>query len=186
MTDLQPLTALGGTEDRCDIIGTLTLSEKSDLSFASLATRRGVETGQRLRDLLTVAAPGPGRAALTDRFSAIWMSADQWLVSAPFDQCPDIAAELAKEIGPGVSITDQTDAWVVFDLAGVAAADACERLCAVPVRQMEAGHAQRTTVHQMGCFLICFQTGHHVRFLAPRSSAASFWHALETAARSVA
>lgn len=60
--------------------------------------------------------------------------------------------------------------------------DLCERLCAVPIRRMQSGDAQRTLIHQISCFVIKRVDPDHIRVLGPRASAGSLHHALITAA----
>jgi sarcosine oxidase subunit gamma len=82
-------------------------------------------------------------------------------------------------------VTEQTGAWVVFDVTGAAMRDVMELLCAVPIRTVIAGDTQRT-IHHLGCFVIRRNADDHVRILGPRASAGSLHHALIAAAHSVA
>ena len=188
MHDLAPLTALGGTEPRVETIGTVTLTEVPGLALASVTARLGREAdcAKGLRTLLDADLPGPGRAALASPLSAVWMGADQWMIGAPFDSHEDLAARLKTRLKNLASVTEQSDGWVCFDVTGAAVVAMFERLCAAPVRRMQAGDALRSTIHQMGCFVICGAPGAHIRVLGPRSSAGSLHHALVQAAVSIA
>ena len=88
--------------------------------------------------------------------------------------------------GEAASVTEQSGAWVCFDVQGAAMEDFCELLCSVPIRQMTAGDAQRTMIHHMGCFVLRRQAVDHIRILGPRSSAKSLHHALVTTAHAIA
>lgn len=186
MHDLAPLTALGHAVPRTDQIGGLNIVERPQIALASVAARLGQEQACH-RHLTTWLGDGPppGKALLRDPFSAFWMGPDQWMVAADFAAHERLADALKAKLAGTASITEQTDAWVCFDVLGDMAIDLCERLCPAPARQMQTGDAQRTIVHQMGCFLVCLTRATEMRFIGPRSSAGSLHHALITAAGAV-
>lgn len=188
MHDLTPSHALGGTDPARDQIGSITIAENSGVALASVAARMGQEAACRkgLKTVLGGDAPGPGKARLHDPEAGFWMGPDQWMIGAPLASHEDLADQLKARLGDAASVTEQTGAWVVFDVTGAAMRDMMERLCAVPIRQMEAGDTHRTMIHQLGCFVIRRVDADHVRILGPRASAASLHHALITAAKSVA
>lgn len=187
MHELAPLNALGGADPREARIGSIVLREVSSLALASVSARQGMATDckKALASLLGQPAPGPDAAALSDPYAAVWIAADSWMVGAPAVSHDDIAALLAAQFGPAASVSEQSDGWVTIDLEGGGVPDMLERLCPAPVRRMHEGDARRTTVHQMGCFLLCGTPGAFFRLLGPRSSADSLWHALEQAAHAV-
>jgi sarcosine oxidase subunit gamma len=186
--DLLPITALGGREPRVETIGSLTIAETTDLALASVSARSGRETAcaKALEKMLGAALPGPGKALLTSPMAAVWMGADQWMIGASQDSHEDLAAQVKAKVSSTASVTEQTDAWACFDVTGSDVVAMFERLCPAPVRRMMQADALRTTIHQMGCFVICGAPGGHMRVLGPRSSAGSLHHALMQAARSVA
>ena len=163
MHDLKPITALGGNEPQTDVIGTITIAENDGVALASVAARLG-----------------------NDPEAGFWMGPDQWMVGAPMTTHEDLAEQLKSRFGNTASITEQSGAWVVFDVTGTTMRDMCELLCNVPIRRMQAGDVQRTMIHQMGCFVIRRKADDHIRILGPRASAKSLHHVLLTAARSVA
>lgn len=187
MHDLKPNTALGGAEPRVDTIGALTISENTDVALASVAARMGGEkkTAQVLKKLLGD-VPGPGRAQLHDPEAGFWMGPDQWMIGAPMDTHELLADQLKDSLGDAASVTEQSGAWVVFDVIGANMIDAMERLCAAPVRRMVAGDARRSTIHHLSCFIIRREADDHVRIMGPRASAGSLHHALIGAAKSIA
>jgi sarcosine oxidase subunit gamma len=63
--------------------------------------------------------------------------------------------------------------------------DLFERLTALDVHALAEGGAQRTVIGHVAAFLICEAPGARYTLLTPRSSAASAWHALTTAAETV-
>ncbi|MEY4696840.1 MAG: hypothetical protein RIT14_1268 [Pseudomonadota bacterium] len=184
MPDLRPLTPLGHDAPQTATIGPVTLTEVVDTALASLATRMG-----RGADVATAAQgaglplPGPGQAAFGTPWSAFWLGPDQWMVEAPFASHEDITAHLRPIFGTAASLTEQTDAWARFDVTGADLPALFERLCAFDLRAAAPGAATRMVIEHLGCYVVLRAQG-HVTVLGPRSSAASLWHALETAAHS--
>lgn len=187
MHNLRTITALGGTEARIDRFDHVTITENDGLALASVSARMGQEAAchAHLESLLG-AVPGPGRAVLHDPEAGFWMGPDQWMIGAPRDTHELLADDLKARLGDAASVTEQTGAWVCFDVIGPAMPDLCERVCAVPIRRMVAGDAVRTVIHQLGCFVLRRQKDDHIRILGPRASAQTLHHALMTAAHSVA
>ena len=187
MHNLQPMTAMGGTTPRDDTVGTVTLTERPDIALASVAARLGHEEACKghLKDVLG-AVPGLGKVQLHDPEAGFWMGPDLWMVGAPFATHEDLADQLKARFGDTASVTEQTDAWVVFDLRGAAMEDVMERLCAIDIRAMETGDGTRTVIDHLGCFVLRRDPADWVRILGPRSSAGSLHHALMAAMRSAA
>lgn len=186
MHDLQPFNALGGrVPERADI-GTVTLREMPDVALASVSARMGHEAAcdSKLTELLGAAPPGPGQATLGDPFDALWLGTDQWMISAAYDTHEDLADQLKNTLGPNASVTEQSDAWVCLDLIGPGADAVMERLCNLDIRQMDRGHASRTTIDHLGCLVMRRATIDGLRIIGPRSSAASLFHAIKTAMHS--
>ncbi|MEM8979652.1 MAG: sarcosine oxidase subunit gamma [Pseudomonadota bacterium] len=187
MHDLIPSTALGGSTPRTDTFPHVTLSENDGLALASVAARLGREADchGHLSALLG-RVPGPGQAVLRDPEAGFWMGPEQWMIGAPSASQELLAEDLKARFGDSASITEQSGGWVCFDLIGPGMVDVMERLCAAPVRRMQAGDAQRTVIHQLGCFVIRREDPNHLRILGPRASAGTLHHALVTAARATA
>ncbi|MEJ6389434.1 sarcosine oxidase subunit gamma [Gymnodinialimonas ulvae] len=185
MHDLAPMTALGGTEPREDVVGSVILTEKPGIALASVAARLGQEKACRehLKDVID-AVPEPGKVQLHDPEAGFWMGPDLWMVGAPFDTHEDLADQLKARFGETASITEQTDAWVVFDLRGSGMEDVMERLCAIDIRAMETGDGTRTVIDHLGCFVLRRDPADWVRILGPRSAAGSLHHAILTAMHS--
>lgn len=187
MHDLRPTTALGGQTPQVDTFKNVTIAENDGLALASVSGRQGHEKAchAKLKKLLG-GVPEAGRAILHDPEAGFWMGPDQWMIGAPRETHELLADTLKDHFGDTASVTEQSGAWVCFDVTGPAMRDLCERLCAVPIRKMVAGDVQRTMIHQLGCFVIRRQADDHIRILGPRASAGSLHHALITAALSVA
>jgi len=182
VASLTPTTALGGTIPFDETIGGNRIREISDAVMASLAMLKGKgaafkkAAASRLGEL---PAPGGGHAGGANHSSTIWMGPDQYLVEGIG------AATLATTFGTSAAITDQSDAWVRFDVTGGDVVAMLERLSGADTRRMQAGSATRTAIHHMHCVIICRAGGTDFTILGPRSSAASLHHALVAAAASL-
>ncbi len=60
--------------------------------------------------------------------SALWLGPDQWLIVAPADDAPPLAAALAHR---AASVVDASDLRAVFELAGPHACDVLRKGCAI-------------------------------------------------------
>jgi sarcosine oxidase subunit gamma len=185
VASLQPLTALGRREATTVTHGPLTITERTDVALASVAARKGrasdLETGAQAAG---VPLPGPATHQSGAPYAAFWVAPDMWLVEAPFATHELIADMLKSALRDAASITEQTDAWVAFDLAAADLAPLLERLCNVDFRTVPTGHATRTVMEHLGVYLIKHGDG-AARIYGPRSSAESLLHAIETAAQAI-
>jgi sarcosine oxidase subunit gamma len=185
VANLQPLTALGRREATTVTHGPLTISERTDVALASLAARKG-----RMADLAKAAEkaavplPAPATHLEGTPYSAFWTAPEMWFVEAPYATHELIAELLKSALGDTASITEQTDAWVAFDLAAPDLTPVLERLCNVDYAARPKGYATRTVMEHLGVYLIKHGPG-EARIYGPRSSAESLLHAIETAAHSV-
>lgn len=176
---LKPLTPLGNATPQTDTIGSIAITENTAVALASLAIRKGREADvAKAAKALKITLPTPGHASE----NALWLAPDQWLIEAPFATHEDIIAHLKPAFKDAASITEQTDAWVRFDLTGPDLHPLFERLCNLDTRTMQPGHATRTVIEHLGCYVT--RRADHFTILGPRSSAKSLHHALITAARS--
>ncbi len=185
---LSPITALGARAPRVDRIGTVTITERPEVALASLALRRGTEA-ERLE--LPITLPGPGghvsdtAAAAADGeggWGALWLGPGSWLIEAPLALGRDLSVDLARRVAGRASVTDQTDAWVCFDIDASDAAALFERLCMLDVRRMDRGAGSRSVIEHVSCLVICREANRRFTVIGPRSAAASLHHALTTAA----
>jgi sarcosine oxidase, subunit gamma len=179
---LQQMTALGHAAAKVLDIGPYRIAERFDVALASLATRRGREGD--VAKAANVPLPAPSTAIAGQPFSGFWLAPDMWMFEAPFDSHEDIAAHLKTLFGAAASITEQTDAWVRFDVSGGDLVTLFERLSNLDLSVLPDGHASRTVIEHLGCYLIKRATA-EVTLYGPRSSAQSLLHALEVAAKSV-
>lgn len=183
LPEMIPLSALGGRAAQKHVHGPVTLTEVTHLALASVAARHGQEDAckKHLSTLLGQAAPDVEELVMNDPEAAFWIGPNQWIVGAPHDSHEDLAARLITRFGPSASITEQSDAWAVFDLQGDAL-PVMELLCPIDMRTLTVGRARRTTIDHLDCF-VTRRGEDHLRILGPRSSAGSLHHALLTAMR---
>ena len=183
--NLKPISALGHDAPEVVMIGHWTVTERVEVALASLAVRRG-----RLADVQAAAAsagvplPVAGTSAQGAAYGAFWITPEMWMVEAPFASHEDIRAHLLAAFGDTASITEQTDAWVRFDLEGEGLVKILERLTNFDLAHAASGAATRTVIEHLGCYLIK-RSEALVTIYGPRSSAQSLHHALVVAARSV-
>ena len=180
---LHALTALGAAEPAVLQVGPYRIAERFDVALASVAARKGGDLAKPAKKA-GVPLPEPARWAGGAPFAAFWVAPDMWFIEAPFASHEDIVAHLRPAFGDAASITEQTDAWVRFDLSAPDLAPLMERLCNVDFPAAPAGFASRTVIEHTGCYLVK-QSAAEVTIYGPRSSARSLLHALEVAAGSV-
>ncbi len=178
-------TALGAAAPKVIKIGPYRIAERLDVALASLATRRGRDKDvARAAKAAKVPLPMPSKAATGSPFGGFWLAPDMWMIEAPFDSHEDIAAHLKAVFGDAASITEQTDAWVRFDVSGGNLVPLFERLSNLDLQALPDGYASRTVIDHLGCYLIKRATT-EITLYCPRSSAQSLLHALEVTAKSV-
>jgi sarcosine oxidase subunit gamma len=184
VASLQPLTALGKREATTVTHGPLTISERTDVALASVAARKGRMTDlAKAAEKAGVPLPGPATQQPGTPYSAFWTAPEMWFVEAPYATHELIADLLKSALGDAASITEQTDAWVAFDLAAPDLTPLLERLCNVDYTTKPDGYATRTVIEHLGVYLIKHGPS-AARLYGPRSSAESLLHAIETAAHS--
>lgn len=183
--DLKPLTALGHDAPVVITHGPYSFTERFDVALASVATRRG-----RDKDLAKAAKaaglplPAPARSDVGFPYSTFWVAPDMWFVEAPFASHENITDQLKTALGETASITEQTDAWVRFDVSAADLSPLLERLSNLDLVSLPIGYASRTVIEHLGTYLIK-RSKTEVTLYGPRASAQSLLHALEVTAKSV-
>ncbi len=179
------LTALGHDAAEVVAIGPYRITERFDVALASIAVRREQDKGfAAAAKKAGVPLPGASSHEAGKVFSAFWATPEMWFVEADFATHEDIVAQLKPVFGETASITEQTDAWVRFDVAGADLPALFERLTNVDLTQRPDGFATRTVMEHLGVYLIK-RSATEVVLYGPRSSAQGLLHALEVTARSV-
>jgi sarcosine oxidase, subunit gamma len=182
---LKSLTALGHDTAEAVTIGPYRIAERFDVTLASVAMRRGQETAfAAAAKAAGMPLPAPSSAAAGAVYGAFWVAPEMWFVEAPFASHEDIVTALKPSFGEAASITEQTDAWVRFDVTGLALGGLFERLSNLDLATLPDGFASRTVIEHLGVYLVK-RSAQEVTLYGPRSSAAGLLHALEVTAKSV-
>lgn len=181
----RPRTALGQPVPQTVTIGPFTITERFDVALASVALRRDRDKDlERLAKATGLPLPAPATHVAGSPYSAFWMTPGMWMAEAAFASHEDIAAHLKSALAEAASVTEQTDAWVRFDLAAPDLRPLLERLTNLDFPELPQGHAARTVIDHLGLYLIK-QSETEVTLYAPRASAQSLLHALQVTAKSV-
>ena len=181
----RPLTALGQPDAQTLTIGPVTITERFDVALASVALRRDRDKDlAKLAKAVGLPLPDAANHAAGTPYSAFWMTPDMWMAEAPLASHDDIAATLKLALGDAASITEQSDAWVRFDLTAPDLTPLLERLTNLDLPTKSDGFAARTVIDHLGTYLIK-HTPTEVTLYAPRASAQSLLHALQITAQSL-
>ena len=179
MTDLIPISALGSREPAKLQHGVLTIAENPDLGLASLALRRGDCAPD-----LGVKLPGPGGWVSGEGIGAFWIGPDQWMIEGQGRASADFLHQVSR-LAPGCSVTEQTDAFVDFEITsqegGAPVRALMEKLVNIDTAAFGPGRATRTRLEHMSVFIIR-RAEDRLAVMGMRSLAGSLWHALQTAA----
>lgn len=178
---LTPAPLLGTIPD----IGANRIRERDDLAIVSVATPQGGRDtlAAALEAAFGLEMPGPMASTATGEMRAIATTPDQMLLVFPHatpDASPFVQGKLA---GAGYT-TDQTDAWVILDIAGPETLAALERLCPLDIAGLGIGDAARTGMEHMGAVILRLGEA-EFRLMSASSSAGSFLHAVEVSYRNV-
>lgn len=181
---LKPLTALGNDAPVVESLGPWRLTEVTSVALASVAPRRGREAEMAKAAVLAgIPLPAVASSARAEVYASFWLTPDMFMVEAPFASHEDIRPKLLAVFGDAASITEQTDAWVRFDLQGPGLERLFAKLCNLDLAALPEGHASRTVIEHIGCYAI---KRDGVTLYGARSMAASLHHALHLAAGTVA
>ncbi|MFM7446560.1 MAG: sarcosine oxidase subunit gamma, partial [Tabrizicola sp.] len=166
----QALTALGHHTTETVDIGPYRITERFDVALASLAVRRGQEKAfAAAAKKLDLPLPGPATWAKGKNFSSFWTTPEMWLIEADYTTHEDIVAALKPSFGETASLTEQTDAWVRYDVSGDMLPTLFERLTNLDLPALPDGYASRTVIEHLGVYLVKHGPG-MVTLYGPRSS----------------
>ena len=159
--------------------------ERDDLAIVSIATPLDGQDAlaEALRNGWSLDIPDPTRSTLSGEVRAIRTSPDQMMLIFPH-ATPDAEAAVRDRLAGTGYTTDQTESWIVLEVAGPDTLSAMERICPLDLLSFEIGGTGRTVMEHMGAMAI--RTGDDVfLLLSASSSAESFLHAVETSYRYV-
>lgn len=121
MSDLLPLTPLGHRDPVAGADATVEIREVADRAMFDLRIANDdQETADAVGAALGFALPGsPRTSAGSGERLALWLSIDQWLITAPVEQRVSLATGLADAVGGRFAmLTDMSDARAVIRLEG--------------------------------------------------------------------
>jgi len=177
---------LGGAQLDFDGVA---LAEETALGIVSIATPLGGDEAlsRAVSDAYAAEVPEIGRAALADTGKArlLRLAPDQMFLLVA-DAGDNPVANVADGLGEAAYLTDQSDGWAMLRISGAKSRTALERICPLDlhVDAFPGGHVARTVMEHMGV-IILHEDPDTFLLLSPRSSAASFLHAVETSVRNV-
>jgi len=180
VTDLTPMPALGPDAMPTLRAGALTLAVNEEVALAALALGRGAPQPVPMG----LALPGPGARSAGNGLEALWTGPGQWLLAAEGRAAEDVVRVLKPRL-PGCAVTEQTDAWMLFEITSTAGAAPIarllEKLVNLPPETLAPGGTTRTVIEHMPAILVR-RSETALAILAMRSMAKSMHHALATAA----
>jgi len=169
-------------------IGDITVTERDDLSFISLAIPDGGEKAfaAALKKSHGLAMPTPRISTAAKGDIAMMTSPDQILLLAT-SRDPSLPQKAAKAMGDTAYMTDQTGAYTALQISGPGTLAALERLCPLDLHDTEfpTGAFARTVMEHIAAIILRTEPQAFL-LLSPSSSALSFRHAVETSCRYVA
>jgi sarcosine oxidase subunit gamma len=182
---LNPITPLGSDDPITVTIGEVKIVQNSLVALASLAVRRGCDA-ELIRKAKMARLPlAPVALAVAGPvFGTVWLSDGLWLVEAPIAEYEDISQHLRLIFDSSASITEQTGAWVRFDVTSKRALAVFEKLTNLDLATCRIGFASRTTMEHVGCYLIKRSDNLYTVY-GPSSSAQFLQHALIVTAQSI-
>jgi sarcosine oxidase subunit gamma len=181
---LHAVSPLGYTTPHKDTVSAYAISEVTDRAMASVTARK--DCGAAVKNILTkiLKQPAPEVGGYcAGEIEAFWTGQSQWMLAAAFDEYEDIVASFAGVFKGKASLTEQTDGWCRFAIAGPDLDRLCSLLCNIDMRGLTAGKASRTSIEHIGCFVLR-SADDNMQIIGPRSSAWSLHHAICTAAKS--
>lgn len=180
------LTATSPLGDARAEIGAVTIAEVTGKALVSVATPLGGEAAlaEALSSAYGIDVPAAGRVSDGERAQALGLARDQmFLVFDHPGPWPEKAVDRA--LGGAGYVTDQSDSWVMIHVAGDDARRALERICPIDLHPgvFAPGHLARTAMEHLGAIIVAEPDG--FLLMSARSSARSFWHAIEVSARNI-
>jgi len=174
-------TALGGYDKK---FGNTRLQELQGVSIFSIALpNQPTKALASMTTVLNVGWPDTGYSAISDsgNCTLLGLQADQVFALLSF---PEGAIEGEPQMVPQpnieqASVTDQSDSWAGLVLDGPLAVSALERICPIDLHpdSFGAGQVARTIMEHLAVVILCVSNNRYV-LLSPRSSSASFLHAM--------
>jgi sarcosine oxidase subunit gamma len=169
---------IGRLSDAADV----TLRERADIGFLSIAAERGEASAvqTRLSEVLGLGIPDNFRR-VGDGVSAI--GPGRWLLDGAF--AVSGREEALRNLLAGIAgVVDESDGWVVLDLSGPRVVDALAKLVPIDLhpKSFRQGDLALTVAEHINIRLWRLSGGNSYRLAAPRSYAESLFRSLASAA----
>lgn len=160
------------------------LRERSDLSFLSIGAERGqaIATASALAAQFGITAPTSFQRIVGSDTALSWLGPNRWLIEAA-RTAGDREAALRAALGGIAGVTDESDGWVVLDIAGPRAIEMLAKLVPVDLdpRHFAAGSLALTAISHMNTRIWNIDGGTY-RLAVFRSYAGSLLRAVTEAA----
>lgn len=181
MAELHARTPLRHEQAVVEKIGQLQIVENPGYSISWIARRRDGDLSG-IENFIGLELPTAGRTATGDTCRAVPFAREQWLILAPWT--PDFLEEVKAAGGANVSVCDQSDGWVVFEIEGTVVDSLLERLCDLDPRKLPLEGSSPSMIEHLRVIVVRLPEG--LMILGARSSAGSLQHALIEAAVAIA
>ncbi len=160
------------------------------LSIVSIAAPIGgeAELGVSVNSVFGIGLPAVGEAIRSEN-DGTWLlglQPGQWF--AVFE-CPEPRPldVMRAKVADAAYLTDQSDSFAIVRIKGARSREALERICPIDLHpdEFSVGTVTRTLMEHLGV-IILREDEDAFMLMSARSSARSFWHAVETSIRNVA
>lgn len=164
--------------------------EVTDYSIVSLATPLDGEDTliASVSSAYGVALPAIGRTVRSDDGSTLILGLQPGQFFVLFKSTDEQPLDLVNErIRDEAYLTDQSDSWAMVRISGTRSREALERICPIDLDPLVfvIGAVARTLMEHLGV-IILREDEDAFLLMSARSSARSFWHALELSIRNIA
>lgn len=165
-----------------ETFGDITIVERDDLAFVSIATPLGGDDALKkaFKSAYKMEMPAPSVSSVARDKRAVATAADQMMLIFP-SNAPLSEPAVQKAIKGAGYTTEQTGAWVALEISGPSVRSVLERLCPLDLAPsvFPINASARTVMEHMGSMVIRTDDNSFL-LLSASSSAQSFLHAVET------
>lgn len=154
LTDLVP----PGRHGRMDGPAGVTLGLVRGLGAAIVNARRTGQPEPAFEHSFGITLPNGPKAASRDGLTAIGIGPRRWLVFCAPATGDELAARLEGAVGGHAALTDQSDAYLVFELSGLHARDALAKMCTLDLDPVAFGPGDAATTSMAFVGVTLWQT----------------------------
>jgi sarcosine oxidase subunit gamma len=177
---------LGGLRQEFDGV---TIAEVTDRAIVSVATPHDGEEAlsKAVASAYQTEIPAVGQSTLSDVDNArlLGMQPDQFYLLFNDSNSPAVE-EVAEQLGDSGYLTDQSDSWVTIRVSGPKCRTALRHICPIDLHPstFSEGSVARTVMEHLGTIIVR-EGQDSFLLMSPRSSAASFLHAVQASVENV-